>query len=123
MFSFLKSPIEYPRSGRTFIVIAILAIVLMISNLARGSRYFGYYLLTFGILIFISGVGMAFSKKERAHVRAKLSVELPDQAALINTSDADRIAQRRGYYSMVVGATLFLIWCWFFGFSTLAAGV
>ena len=106
-----------------FIGLAIIAAVSVISNLAKGSKYFGYYILGFGILIFISGVGMTFSKKERERMRAKLTADLPDRAALINAPDADKITQRRGYYSMAVGLVLFLIWCYFFGFSTLAAGV
>ena len=66
---------------------------------------------------------MAFSMKERERTRARVTAELPDRAALINAPDADRTTQRRGYYALTVGAAVFLIWCWFFGFSSLAVGV
>ena len=84
MFNFMKKPIELPRSGAFFVVIAIIATISLVSNLAKGSRYFGYYLLGFSILITITGIGMAFSKKERERTRAKVTAELPDRAALIN---------------------------------------
>lgn len=123
MSNFFKKQIELPRSGPLFIIFAVLAVVLTISNLAKGSQYFGYFLLGFSILITISGIGMAFSKKERERTRAKVAAELPDRVALINGPDADKIVQRRGYYSLAIGITLFIIWCWFFGFSTLAVGI
>ncbi len=123
MFDFLKKPIELPRSGPLFIALAILAIVLTISNFAKDSRYFGYYFLGFSILITITGIGMAFSKKERERTRARVTAELPDRAALINAPDADKIFQRRGFYTLAFGVALFLIWCWFFGLSSLAVGI
>jgi hypothetical protein len=123
MPNFLKTKVELPHSGPLFIILAILAVITTISNSAKGSRYFGYYLLGFSFLIFISGIGMAFSKKERERTRAKVIVELPERAALINAPDADKITQRRGFYLLTVGLALFLIWCWLFGFSSLAIGV
>lgn len=123
MFDFLKKPIELPRSGPIFWLIAIIAIVSLASNLSKDSNYFGYYLLGFSIIIFITGIGMAFSKKERERTRARVTADLPDRAALINAPNVDKIAQRRGFYVLAFGVCLFLIWCWFFGFFTLAAGV
>jgi hypothetical protein len=123
MPEFLNKPIKLPTSGPIFVVIAIVAIVSTISNLAKDSRYFGYYLLAFSIIITISGIGMAFSKKERERARATATADPPDRAALINAPNADKVAQRRGYYSLAVGTSLFIIWCWFFGLSTLATGV
>jgi hypothetical protein len=123
MFGYLKKQVEFPRSGPLFYVLAILAIALMISNFAKGSLYFGYYILTFSILISITGFGMAFSKRERERTRAQVTADLPERTSLINAPDSDKIAQRRGYYTLVIGITLFLIWCWFFGFSSLAIGV
>ena len=124
MFEFLKRPIELPRlSLPTAAVLAVLAVVTMVSNYQKDHKYFGYYLLGFSVLISISGIGMAFSKKERGCTRAKVTAELPDRAALINAPDADKITQRRGYYSLTFGVALFLIWCWFFGLSSLAVGI
>ena len=93
MFDFLIRPIELPRSGAVFWLLAILATVLTVSNLAKGSVYFGYYLLGFSVLITISGIGMAFSKKERERTRARVTAELPERAALLNAPDADKITQ------------------------------
>ena len=120
MFDFLKKPIEPPRSGPLFIVLAILAVVLMISNFAKDSRYFGYYLLGFSILMTIMGIGMAFSKKERERTRQRVTAELPERAALINVPNADHIFQRRGYITLAIGLALFILWSYIYGFSSLA---
>ncbi len=95
----------------------------MISNFTKGSRYFGFYLAIFSVFITISGVGMVFSRKERERTRARVTAELPDRAKLINKPDADKIVQRRGYYTIALGIALFLIWYFFFGFATLTIGV
>lgn len=122
MPDFLNKSIELPRSGPVFWMLAIIAIVLAISEFAKGvgGRYFGYLLLACSVFIFISGIGMAFSKKERGRMKAKVAADLPDRAALINAPDADRVVKRRGYYSLAFGFVLFIIWCYFFGFSSLA---
>ena len=123
MFDFLHKPIKLPTSGPVFWAIALVAVVSAASDFAKGSRYVGYYLLGFSIIITICGIGMAFSKKERERARATATADLPDRAALINAPNADKVARRRGYYTLAIGVALFIIWCWFWGFSTLAAGV
>ena len=125
MLRFLNKEIkiEFPRSGPIFVAVAILAIFSIISNIAKDSRYLGHYLLGLSIITFITGIGLAFSKKERERTKIRLTAELPDRAALINVPDADKIAQRRGYYLLVIGLGLFIIWANYFGLSSLAVGV
>ena len=80
----------------------------------------GNILLFISVMMLIIGISMSFSKKERDRVRSRVTEELPERATLISAPNADLSARRRGYYTLVLGVILFIIWCWFFGLSSLA---
>jgi hypothetical protein len=83
----------------------------------------GKALLGLSLILIISGASTAFSRKERKRIRETVTAELPDRTALINASNADKVAQLRGYYTLGVGIIFFGIWCSLFGLSSLAVGV
>ena len=72
----------------------------MISNLT----------LALSILLTIAGLAMAFSKKERERIQQRVLTELPERKAVTGSADALRVAQRRGYVTLGMGAALFIIW-------------
>ncbi len=118
--NFLKTPVE--PSKITVSTSLVLLIVAGLTFLIDHDSYvdLGHYLLGLSIIIIIAGIAISFSKKEREHARERAVADLPEQVELINTPDADKKTQRRGYYLLVFGIVLFLIWSWFFGFSSLS---
>lgn len=84
--------------------------------------YLGYMLLTIGLLLTITGIGMSFSKKERQRMQKRVMTELPERSSTLGSPDALKVAQRRGYITLLVGAALLILWFFLFGFKSLAIG-
>jgi len=75
------------------------------------------------ILTVIAGFTTLVSKRTRARAKAIAIAQEPDKAALFDSPDAEKKAQRRGYMTLLIGIVMFSIWCAVFGFSSLAIGV
>jgi len=81
----------------------------------------GYYLLGTGIIVAISGISMAFSKKERERIQRAVMKEEPERSTVTGSPEALRAAQKRGYILLAVRVLLLVLWLIFFGPETLAA--
>jgi hypothetical protein len=112
-----------PQSWISMIAGAILVVVTLWANYVRDPAFVGFFLLGMSILFAIVGGVLAFNKKERAISRKLGAIQEPAFAASLEAPDADRIQQRRGYITLLAALLLFLLWSWFYGFSSLALGV
>jgi len=81
----------------------------------------GHYFLFASIMAIILGIAMSFSKKEREANLKRVLGDLPERAHLIDTPDAGRIIQRKGYIVLIAGIILFIIWSQIYGLSSLSS--
>ncbi len=112
--------IKQKRTWFATVVMGFFLILFLWQDYKENPLNLGHYLLGISILTTIAGIGISFSKAERERTRRHVTEELPERASLINSPDADKKYKRRGYFLLIIGVALFIVWLKFYGFSSLS---
>jgi hypothetical protein len=67
-------------------------------------------LLAVAVILILVGIPIAFSKKERQRVQARVMTELPERSPYLGPEDALKAYQRRGFIMLAVGVALLAVW-------------
>jgi hypothetical protein len=123
---FLNQPLpshQYATYSWPALIVVVLGSAAAIwKDHMRDHSALSFYLLGFSLMVFIAGVA-SFSHRERERTRKAIMAAEPDRAAVFNAADWEEKAKARGRALLLIGVGLFVVWCWLYGFSSLAIGV
>jgi hypothetical protein len=116
-------PQDWLQIGTSIAPAALFLLFMSWSTYKSNPSSFGFYNLFWSILLGILGGVYSFSKKQREMSKKRALIAMPERAGLIESPDAEKRQLNVSHYTLATALILFLIWLWFYGFSSLAIGI